>query len=349
MLDFKGLVGQHAVKDKLAGLVMRGAPGHAHLFTGAAGFGKRLFACAFAKALLCAGSKLREQLGFTDPGRLPCGDCLPCKLFHTGATGDYLYVEPTGQGQRPAIPVDDIRRIVDWFSTRPLYSPRKVCIIAQADHMTEQAQNALLKTLEEPPSYGVAILTASNPGMLLETVRSRCSVTFFTGYTDSDVENILKNSPEPPHESAITLLAQLSGGNPGYAFELAASETFLSTRDELIGLFCGFLDREPEAAYLLSAFLDKNREHYIQNAGILIHWLRDIWLCSLTGIHGGDPISGQDADIRLKRYSDHFRPENLLDCIGRLDESCSALAANAGFSLTFNAMLFKMDELLYAS
>jgi DNA polymerase-3 subunit delta' len=120
--------------------------------------------------------------------------------------------------------------------------------------MTEQAQNALLKTLEEPPEYGVIILTASNPETLLETVRSRCAVTRFSAYTAAEVEYILENSEDVPSNADIGLYARLSGNNPGYAIELAGSGAFLSERDELIGLFCELLNGRPESFFLLSSF-----------------------------------------------------------------------------------------------
>ncbi|MCL2059661.1 MAG: hypothetical protein FWH01_11510 [Oscillospiraceae bacterium] len=393
---FDGLLGQQAAKDKLTGLLYSGAQGGAHLFLGAAGIGKRVFARAFAKAVLCAGGAAGGTVSVLDavahiadavdavsavaaaPGRLPCGVCLPCRLFQNGALGDFLFIAPSGQSQRPAIPVDAARSVVDWFSTRPLHSSKKVCIIAQADHMTEQAQNALLKTLEEPPAYGAIILTAENPGMLLDTVRSRCSTTFFTGYTDREVEYILRNADAPPHESAIPLLTRLSGGNPGYAFGLAQSETFMSTRDELFGLFCGHLDGDPRATYMLQSFLEKNRERFAHFAGMVIFLLRDIWLLSMggMGIRSGDDVgasggassgggsdsgasgansgdSGVGAEIvnadmerRLAAYGERFRPGALLDCIERVDETCSQVSKNANFNLAVNAMLVKISATL---
>ena len=348
MIDFDGLSGQAIVKDKLARFMRFGAPGHAHLFAGAEGMGKRAFAQVFAKALLCVGAPfVSNAFADSEAARLPCGNCLPCKLFHTGASGDFLFIEPTGQGQRPAISVEAARQITGWLAIRPLYSRRKVCLIAQADHMTEQAQNALLKTLEEPPAYGILILTAANPGMLLDTVRSRCGATFFAGYTDNEVEYILKNSPAPPHDSIIALVSRLAGGNPGYAFELASSDTFLSTRDELIGLFCGYLDGDPTAPFLLSSFLDRNKDRYLQFVGILIHFLRDIWLYSLPG--GEKEIANRDMGQKLKRYGERFRQSSLMECIECMDDSYSQVSANANFTLTVNAMLINIKALLNAA
>ena len=419
---FDGLTGLRNVKSKLTELIRRGIPGHAHLFYGTAGMGKRSFAHAFAKALLCAEAPPQPDAAAGSSGptpppdadvaagssgpaprldaaaessgpapRLPCGACLPCKLFRDGALGDFLSVGPTGQGQRPVIPVDAVRNITGWFATRPLYTRRKVCIIENADHMTEQAQNALLKTLEEPPSYGAIILTAENPGMLLETVRSRCTMTHFTGYTDGEIEYILKNSPESMHifsqeltqkhtkdnaqsnapinalnnttqtdskknirtnsrGSIITLLARLSGGNPGYALEMARSETFFALRDELLNLFCGHLDGDARSTFLLASFLEKNRERFTQFSGIIIHWLLDIWRRSISGTRGaGSGAVNSAEELKIDGYCARFKPAALLDCIERVDETCSSLSANANFTLAVNSMLFKITDYLAES
>ena len=372
MAMFEGLIGQRAVKEKLSGLIWRGSPGHAHLFVGAAGIGKRAFARAFAKALLCvgagnipdeaasdanaAGSENRGRSIRPDPRKnlaTPCGECAPCKLAAADALGDFIVVEPAGQNQKNVIPVDSIRRIGEWFSTKPLHSRRKVCIIENADHMTEQAQNALLKTLEEPPDYGVIIMTAANAGMLLETVRSRCASTGFTEYADSELVDILENSPDCPRDTNITLLAQLSGGNPGGALDLASSGTFFSLRDELLRLFCGHLDGDARSSFFITSFLEKNRERFSQYSSIMIHWLRDIWLISMQGAYDGDncgikTVNGDMAD-KLETYRARYNPAALLDCIERIDETRTALSANANFTLAVNAMLFKIRALLNAT
>ena len=357
---FEGLIGQQAVKDKLSRLIRRGAPGRAHLFLGAAGIGKRRFAGAYANALLCDSAvttydgAAREthvpaavDSGADYIGRIPCGGCIACGLFKKGAFGEYRNVEPGGQSQKKIISVDAVRQITDWFKTRPINSRRKVCVIGNADHMTEQAQNALLKTLEEPPVYGAIILTAANPGMLLETVRSRCETTYFTSYTENELINIIKNSPECPQESKILPLARVSEGNPGKAFELASSDTFFSLRDELLRLFCGHIDGDARSTVFLAAFLEKNRERFIQFSGIMIRWLRDIWLLSIRGAPDNElKTAAADMADKLESYRARYKPAALLECIECIDGACSAITANANFSLAVNAMLFEINALL---
>jgi DNA polymerase-3 subunit delta' len=336
---FIGLTGQQAVKDKLRRLSRQDAAGHAHLLLGDAGMGKRRFARAFAKMLLCGGADFAECA--------PCGNCMACRLFNTGALDDYFFAEPSGQGQKMSISVDTARRIKDWFSLRPLYSPRKVCVIAQADHMTEQAQNALLKTLEEPPAYGIAILTASNPGMLLDTVQSRCAVTRLSGYSENELCEILRAiTAKRPSDSHIGLLARLSDGNPGQAIDLARSESFLTHREELIRLFCGHIEGDARMSLLLSEFLDKNKVRFRSYGGILILWLRDLWFRTLMS---GIPPVNEDMAGRMAKYDGRYSQGALLDCIERIDGACASLDSNANFTLAVNTMLYTVYETLNAA
>ena len=328
---FTELAGQQAVKEKLEGLILSGSVGHAHLFCGAAGTGKRLFARAFAKALLCESGTKGVPLGGTQQYiDVPCCVCEPCRLFESGALDGFLYVEPSGQGGKPTVSVDAVRGVIDWLSTYPLHSSRKVYIISQADHMTEQAQNALLKTLEEPASYAVAILTAENPAQLLETVRSRCALTRFGGCGDDEFEK---------------------------------TDAFLKLRNELMDLFLNFLDGDARAFVMLPSFFEKNRDRFQVLSGTLIQWLRQIWLQTMgggfsRGLGGGVGNSGgfgdglgggageAAADARMGAYAGKFLPGALLDCIERVDEANTAVAVNVNFTLAVGAMLSKISRLL---
>jgi hypothetical protein len=129
--------------------------------------------------------------------------------------------------------------------------------------------------------------------MLLPTVRSRCAVTHFAGYSDGELLDIIERSFEhKPPARLTTLFIRLSGGNPGYAAELAQSETFLSHREELIRMLCGHLDGDARASHLLASFLEKNRERFRRHCGIMIYWLRDLWLRSAIGTRGGGGCGG---------------------------------------------------------
>ena len=334
---------QRAVAKKLSGLIESGAPGHAHLFCGPAGAGKRAYAAAFAKALLCvgdgaapgarpgtaAGTDARIDAG-TDagtgtgaysaknampgegpgvgamPGESPGAGvncrCAPCKLFDGKSLDDYFYIEPSGQGVNKIIPVGEIRRLTDWFAVRPMISRRKVCLISRADHMTEQAQNALLKTLEEPPPYGVLILTAENPGALLETARSRCETAWFS--------------------------VGAGGGPNAYAYALDA-DMDSALRDELLALFDRHLEGDAQATFQLSALLERNAPRFSAMCSAMVGRLRGMWLSSMQN---------------KGRYS----PAAILDCMRHVDEAASQASSNANLPLAAGSALFRIKEALDA-
>ena len=172
------IIGQNEVLDNLKNALAEERVSHAYIFTGPEGIGKRTIAKSFAEALLCENSTVL----------LPCGSCQACLLFQGGTNPDFRRVKIEGA----SIGVDEIRGIQSDVNIKPLYSKRKVYIIEDADKMTVQAQNSLLKTLEEPPAYAVIVLTTSNYKALLETVRSRAQRIDFKKNTPDEVKKAVE-------------------------------------------------------------------------------------------------------------------------------------------------------------
>lgn len=184
---------------------------HALLFVGPEGIGKFLVARVLAAALFCE----REDK--------PCGNCANCKAFYSGTHPDYAVVRPDGQ----AIKIDQIRALQSEASLAPYLSDKRVVIIEQAEMMTPQSANCLLKTLEEPQIPAVFILIASGRQMLLETILSRCmSVPFQPLSTDALTSALIRQGISPA-EAAV--LAHLSEGSLGRA--AAMSGGGLAIRD----------------------------------------------------------------------------------------------------------------------
>ena len=161
IFDFKDIIGNDMIKDHFKKAIENNKISHAYILTGEAGTGRKSIANAFSMALLCEKG-----------GKEPCMVCHSCKQVLSGNHPDLIYVKH----EKPnSIGVDDIReQINDTIMIRPYSSYYKIYIVDEAEKMTVQAQNALLKTIEEPPSYAVIILITTNQEAFLPTILSRC-------------------------------------------------------------------------------------------------------------------------------------------------------------------------------
>ena len=175
-----------ALAEGLISNVRRGNPPHAYIFEGERGLGRYAAARLFAAALACTGQ---------NP---PCGICASCIGAKAGTNPDIITVEP--EDKRKTIGVERIRVLIADAYVRPFLAKRKVYIFRDAQMITEQAQNAFLKLLEEPPEYAVFIIIAQNADLLLQTVRSRCVTIRFSPLSDEKMRDYLgKISPNNPN------------------------------------------------------------------------------------------------------------------------------------------------------
>ena len=161
MMGFNNIIGHEEIIGHLKNAIESGKISHSYIFTGEPGSGKKLLAGTFAATLQC-------EAGGTEP----CQKCDSCKKAMGKNHPDIIMVSHEKPG---TITIDEIRdQVINDIDIRPYYSPYKIYIIADADLMTPQAQNALLKTIEEPPEYAVILLLTNNIGGLLPTIQSRC-------------------------------------------------------------------------------------------------------------------------------------------------------------------------------
>ncbi len=173
-MNFENLIGNDNNKILLEEIVKKKNVSHGYLFLGISGIGKFLFAKEFAKAILC-----NEQNG--------CNKCKSCIEFESSNNPDFQVIEP----DENSIKIEQIRLMNNKIYEKPIISSKKVYIINNADLMTKEAQNCLLKTLEEPPEYVVIILIGTNENMFLNTIRSRCVKINFNKINDEELKKLL--------------------------------------------------------------------------------------------------------------------------------------------------------------
>lgn len=176
-MDFKDLIGNNKIKDYLINSASNNQMLHSYMFSGREGIGKKLFAKIFAKMILC----LSEDK--------PCNACKSCISFEGENHPDFMQIN-ADDGK--SIKIEQIRLMQEKVVEKPIISDKKVYIINDAELLTKEAQNCLLKTLEEPPEYVIIILIVSNESKILNTVKSRCVKIEFEKIPDEEINNYLE-------------------------------------------------------------------------------------------------------------------------------------------------------------
>ncbi len=289
-MNFTGLYGNEPAKQTLRDLLSEGRFPQALILQGESGCGKRTFARRIAQALVCTGDGVR-----------PCGHCTACRKSMTGGHPDVLFVD--GDTKPRGFGVDQIRSVRTDVRIRPNEADRKVYILAQAHHMTEQAQNALLKILEEPPAYTVFLLTCESAQQLLATVRSRCMTVTLSGVSRSDAVRACALLCPDASPEQLDDAYRLWNGNIGrMAASLADGEV---TRAHML---CGDL---------LTALTDPAETALLTAAAPLI---KDKNLCrAVCAMLRGRFIAGMSGRLVL--------PLTPAQCAGCCDAATQALAA----------------------
>jgi DNA polymerase III subunit delta' len=284
-MTLASVVGQPRAIDALQAALRSGAVHHAYLFAGPAGVGKELAAVGLAQALTCPE---QPQVG--------CGTCAGCTRIAKGSHPDVTWLMPdaerverglAGRSDFTTTPsreirVEQIRGLLERIALRGLESKRKVAIVVDAHLMNLQAQNAFLKTLEEPPADTTLVLLAAAPDKLLPTIRSRCSKLSFNPLPVALVAEHLRKERKVDEQTA-TLAAVMAGGSLGQA--LALDLDALAARKDII---TGFEALKPGDVGGLLRWADAfggSRELAEQALTTLLLWTRDVALVRAGGTH----------------------------------------------------------------
>lgn len=328
MAGFSNIIGHEQIIEHLQNAISMGRVSHAYIFNGPEKSGKKTLAKSFAMALQC------ETHG-TDG----CMECHSCKQALSGNQPDIIYL----RHEKPnTISVDDIRtQINSNVAVKPYASPYKIYIIDEAEKMNPQAQNALLKTIEEPPAYAVLLLLTTNADSFLPTILSRCITLNLKVVPDDTIrEYLMKHYEVPDYKADIcTAFAQ---GNVGKAIQLAGSEDFNEIKDSAIQLLKRIRDIElyemMEAVKHINEFKLSINDYF----DIMTIWFRDVLLYKATSDANSLIFKDEIYDIKTQASKSSY--SGIETIINALEKAKRRLNANVNFDLVMELLLLTIKE-----
>ena len=324
MVRFQDIYGNESVISHFQTALRTGNVSHAYLISGAEGSGKNMLANAFTAALLCK-----------EGGVEPCGKCKSCIQAESGNHPDIIRVTH----EKTIIGVDDIREQLNAnVSIRPYSSEYKVFIVDEAELMNDAAQNALLKTLEEPPEYVVIILLSTSEEALLPTIRSRCILLNSRPLPKEAVSRYLsKNYSMPDYQADVA--AAFSGGNLGRAIEYATSEEASEERTNILEML-RHIDELTLAELANAVKVPADRRNDVLD--LLLIWIRDVMLCKASG--NTKQLILKDESRSIAHVADTHSFEALERAAKAVEETRSRLNSNVSADLSMEMLLLAFSD-----
>ena len=328
MIGFKDIIGQEHIKEHLQNAIKLDKISHAYIIEGERYSGKEFIAKVFATTVQC--EKGMEE---------PCMECHSCKQAVNMSHPDIIKV----MHEKPnSIGVDDIRiQVANDVVIKPYSGPKKIYIINEGEKMTVAAQNALLKTLEEPPSYTVIFILTTNLEALLPTILSRCVVLSMKPVEDEKIKEYLMDSVKLPDYKA-EVCAAFSRGNVGKARMLALSEEFDNIKAEAISLMKNIKDMEISEIVTAIKKIGEYSMDISDYLDMLAVWYRDVLLYKAT--NDLNHLIFKDEVQYIRKAAKLSTYEGLENIVVMLDKTKQRLQANVNFDLAMELLLLAMKE-----
>ena len=325
MFSFSEIVGHEQIKEHMQAAIRDKKPFHAYLFQGEEGVGKEALARTFAAGLQCQSESADK----------PCKECVSCRQMESGNQPDVIWVTR----EKASLGVDEIReQLCNTMDIKPFSSPYKIYLVPEAEKMTEAAQNALLKTIEEP-EYGIVILMTSNISALLPTIQSRCLTMEFRPLSTAVVESYVKEHCQVPDYQARASAA-FAQGNLGKAMRYAKSEDFIERKDHIISLLRHVEQMDLSEMLAVIKDLGTRKDEVRDYIDLMVLWYRDVLLFKAT--KDINQLLFQDEASYISREASHRSYEKIEEILQAFEKAKVRLRANVNFDITMELMLLTL-------
>ncbi len=327
MYSFEEIVGHKEIIQGLQQGIKNNKISHSYIFDGIEGIGKKTLAYTYAKTLQCLKGAAS-----------PCNECASCKSFDSGNHPDVFFIK----SEKKSLGVDEIREgIQKEIEIKPYKYKYKIFIVENADKMTIQAQNALLKTIEEPPAYGIIILISTNYKQFLPTIISRCSLIKFNLLKTEEIKHYFMKS-NPSQAENIDLYIAFSEGSIGRVKKMMESEYFMDIRKKVLE----WIEKAKTGDLIAIYDIEKEMETYKEDIELILYlmyiWYRDILLIK----HIGDNpyIINKDKINILLNQSLNLSYNNIDKILETINNARIQISKNANLRLSLELMLLQIKE-----
>ena len=328
MTDNWNLSGNEWAVDMLKKHVANGTTRHAYLFAGPPGLGRRTLALRFAQALNCP-TPLEAGV--------PCGQCRDCKQIAAMQHADLTVVQADAEGG--TLKVDQIREARRRLVLKPYQAKYRVALFLRFQEANDNAANALLKTLEEAPSYAVLILTANNPEQLLPTIVSRCEVLRLRSLRIEEAQKELETRGLETGQAR--LIAHLSGGRFGYALRLLEDDSLLGRREERLNDLQSLISASRVEKFAYADKLSKDKESMRQAILVWLSYWRDVMLRTAQA---QTPLVNVDRNLEIEELAQRMDLSAARRVVGNLEAVLEKMERNVNSRLLAEILLLDLPK-----